>query len=74
MYIWERKKRALTPPSSYGCPFNKKLYGKFRGISAHPSQPVFLNKNGKKLNPRSLHKIFKEILQKAGLSRIKTTI
>ena len=33
------KKRALTPPSSYGCPFNKKLYGKFRGISA-PSFPT----------------------------------
>ena len=33
----------------------------------HPSQPVFLNKNDKKLNSHSLDKIFKEILQKAGL-------
>lgn len=33
----------------------------------HPSQPVFLNKNDKKLNSHGLHKLFKEILQKAGL-------
>ncbi|MGX1902621.1 tyrosine-type recombinase/integrase [Thermolongibacillus altinsuensis] len=31
------------------------------------SQPVFTNKNDDKLNPRGLHKIFKEILEKAGL-------
>ncbi|WP_081412599.1 tyrosine-type recombinase/integrase [Fictibacillus gelatini] len=33
----------------------------------HPSQPVFINKNGDQLNPRGLHKIFKETLEKAGL-------
>lgn len=33
----------------------------------HPSQPVFINKNGDRLNPRGLHKIFKETLEKAGL-------
>lgn len=33
----------------------------------HPSQPVFINKNGDRLNPRGLHKIFKEILGKSGL-------
>ncbi|RDE32886.1 integrase [Parageobacillus thermoglucosidasius] len=33
----------------------------------HSSEPVFLNKNGCKMNPRGLHKVFKEILEKAGL-------
>jgi hypothetical protein len=32
-----------------------------------PSQPVFTNKNGDKLNPIGLHKILKEILEKSAL-------
>jgi hypothetical protein len=52
------------PSSSDGCPFNKQLYGEFKGISVPPFQPVCLNKNGKKLNLHGLHKILKEILQK----------
>jgi site-specific recombinase XerD len=33
----------------------------------HPSQPVFLNRNGQRLDPRGLHRIFKQELKKAGL-------
>lgn len=33
----------------------------------HPQEPIFFNKNGNKLDPRGLHKIFKETLAKAGL-------
>lgn len=33
----------------------------------HPSQPMLLNKLGEKINPRGLHKVFKETLEKAGL-------
>jgi integrase/recombinase XerD len=33
----------------------------------HPKEPVFLNKYGKKFNPRGLHIIFKECLEKSGL-------
>jgi site-specific recombinase XerD len=33
----------------------------------HPSQPVFLNRNGLRLDPRGLHLIFKQELKKAGL-------
>lgn len=45
-----------------------KAMGSLEEYQPHPFQPVFLNKNGEKLNPRGLHKIFIEILQKAGLS------
>lgn len=33
----------------------------------HGTEPVFLNKNGEEMNPRGLHKTFKETLEKAGL-------
>jgi integrase/recombinase XerD len=33
----------------------------------HPSEPVFLNKNGVKMNPRGLHVVFKDLLYRAGL-------
>ncbi|MFJ7747083.1 tyrosine-type recombinase/integrase [Peribacillus sp. NPDC097295] len=33
----------------------------------HPSQPVFLNKLGKPLDPRGLHAIFKNALRKSVL-------
>ncbi|PLS18166.1 integrase [Bacillus sp. M6-12] len=34
---------------------------------SYPTEPVFLNKDGKPLNPRGLHSIFKKTLRKAGL-------
>ncbi|MFF2288808.1 tyrosine-type recombinase/integrase [Peribacillus butanolivorans] len=33
----------------------------------HYSEPIFYNQKNKPLNPRGLHKIFKEILERAGL-------
>ena len=33
----------------------------------HYSEPIFYNQRNKSLNPRGLHKIFKEILDRAGL-------
>ncbi|WP_235179083.1 tyrosine-type recombinase/integrase [Bacillus cihuensis] len=33
----------------------------------HYSEPIFYNQKNKSLNPRGLHKIFKEILDRAGL-------
>ncbi|MED3803092.1 tyrosine-type recombinase/integrase [Lysinibacillus xylanilyticus] len=38
-----------------------------RSYQIYPSEPVFLNKNRKALDPRGLHVIFKDVLKKAGL-------
>ncbi|KYD16892.1 tyrosine-type recombinase/integrase [Caldibacillus debilis] len=61
------KRERLLPLHPMVVPLIKSYMGSLEEYQLHPSQPVFLNKNGKKLNPRGLHKIFKEILQKAGL-------
>ena len=61
------KKERLLPLHPMVVPLMKSYMESLEEYQLHPSQPVFLNKNGKKLNPRGLHKIFKEILQKAGL-------
>ncbi|WMT18525.1 tyrosine-type recombinase/integrase [Parageobacillus toebii] len=61
------KKERLLPLHPMVVPLIKSYMESLEEYQLHPSQPVFLNKNGKKLNPRGLHKIFKEILQKAGL-------
>lgn len=61
------KKERLLPLHPMVVPLMKSYMGSLEEYQLHPSQPVFLNKNGKKMNPRGLHKIFKEILQKAGL-------
>jgi hypothetical protein len=59
MYIKER----LPPPPSHGYCFKEKLHKKLRGISTSPSPAAKLQK----VELHGLHKIFKEILQKAEL-------
>lgn len=48
-------------------PLFQEYYNGLLEYEKHPSEPVFRNKNGEKMNPRGLHKVFKEILAKAGL-------
>lgn len=64
------KKEHLVPLHPITIPLFEKYRGsclEHRLYQLHPSQPVFLNKNRAALNPRGLHKIFKEILEKADL-------
>lgn len=68
------KKERLLPLHPMVVPLIKSYMESLEEYQLHPSQPVFLNKNGKKLNPRGLHKIFKEILQKAGLPPTRFSI
>jgi integrase len=63
----EEKKSAYSSLHPMVVPLTKSYMESLEEYQLHPSRPVFLNKNGKKLNPCGLHKIFKEILQKAGL-------
>lgn len=61
------KKERLIPLHPIVIPLLKKYYESLLEYQLHPTQPVFLNKNGDYLNPRGLHKIFKETLAKANL-------
>ena len=61
------KKERLVPLHPITIPLFEKYHMSRLEHQIHPSQPVFLNKNGNALDPRGLHKIFKEILEKAGL-------
>ncbi len=54
-----KEKKRLLPLHPMVVPLIKSYMGSLEEYQLHPSQPVFLNKNGKKLNPRGLHKIFK---------------
>ncbi|KAB2331501.1 tyrosine-type recombinase/integrase [Cytobacillus depressus] len=61
------KKERLLPLHSMMLPLLKKHKESLKEYQTHPQEPIFLNKNGKVLNPRGLHLIFKEVLKKAGL-------
>jgi site-specific recombinase XerD len=61
------KKERLLPLHSMMLPLLKKYKESLKEYQTHPQEPVFRNKNGKVLNPRGLHVIFKEVLKKAGL-------
>ncbi|MFT4416059.1 tyrosine-type recombinase/integrase [Fredinandcohnia humi] len=61
------KKERLLPLHSSVVTVLKQYKASLPEYVAHPFEPVFLNKNGKPLNPRGLHVIFKEVLKYAGL-------
>lgn len=49
-------------------------YGQLSDSEKHPSQPMFTSYRYARLNARSLHKIFKEELEKAGLPPSRFTL
>lgn len=61
------KKERLLPLHSIVIPLLSDYRKRLPDEQIHSSEPVFLNKNKQKINARGLHKIFKDILLKAGL-------
>lgn len=61
------KKERLLPLHPFVIPLFHEYKKYLLDHQLHPTEPIFLNKNGVKMNPRGLHKVFKEILEKAGL-------
>lgn len=61
------KKERLVPLHPITLPLFETYRSSSLEYQLHPSQPVFLNRSGNRLNPRGLHKIFKETLERAGL-------
>lgn len=62
----EKKERILSL-HPHLIPLLNTYKGNLRSYQIYPSEPVFLNKNHKALDPRGLHVIFKDMLKKAGL-------
>jgi site-specific recombinase XerD len=61
------KKERLLPLHQSVLPVLQKYKETLRDHFTHETESVFLNKNGKPINPRGLHVIFKEVLRNAGL-------
>jgi site-specific recombinase XerD len=61
------KKERLLPLHPMVIPLFSQYQERLLEHQIHSSEPIFLNKNGKKLNPRGLHVVFKNLLEKAGL-------
>ncbi|MGM0877425.1 MAG: tyrosine-type recombinase/integrase [Bacillota bacterium] len=61
------KKERLLPLHPIVIPLIKPYRNCLSEQQIHYSEPIFYNKNHQVLNPRGLHKIFKETLEKAGL-------
>ncbi|MCY9548818.1 tyrosine-type recombinase/integrase [Lysinibacillus xylanilyticus] len=61
------KKDRILPLHPHLMPLLASYKASLRSYQIYPSEPVFLNKNRKALDPRGLHVIFKDVLKKAGL-------
>lgn len=61
------KKERLVPLHPITLPLFEQYRNSCLEYQLHHSQPVFLNRSGNSLDPRGLHKIFKETLERAGL-------
>lgn len=61
------KKERLLPLHAALVPLLSEYKSTLKKHQTYPTEPVFLNKNGKQLDPRGLHGIFKKALKKAGL-------
>jgi site-specific recombinase XerD len=61
------KKERLLPLHPMVIPLFESYRERLFEHQLHSSESIFLNKNGKKMNPRGLHVVFKDQLQKAGL-------
>jgi site-specific recombinase XerD len=67
LILGKGKKERLLPLHSMMLPLLKNYKDSLKEYQTHPQEPIFRNKNGKVLNPRGLHFIFKDVLKKAGL-------
>lgn len=61
------KKERLLPLHSFVVPVLTQYKESLKYHLTHATEAIFLNKNGKPINPRGLHVIFKEVLKNAGL-------
>ncbi len=61
------RKERLLPLHPMVIPLLKAYMNEREAFQLFSTEPVFLNKDKKKLDPRGLHKIFKDTLPKAGL-------
>lgn len=61
------KKERLLPLHPLLIPLLSTYKDSLDSYQSYATEPVFLNKDGKSLNPRGLHSIFKNSLRKAGL-------
>lgn len=61
------KKQRLLPLHPLVLPLFEIYREELSEHQLHPSEPIFLNRLGTAIDPRGLHKVFKEILEKAGL-------
>lgn len=61
------KKERLLPLHESVVPLVKELRSSMKSHQQHGQEHVFLNGRGQPLNPRGLHKVFKMVLEKAGL-------
>ena len=72
--IGKGKKERLLPLHQLVVPLLKTYKASLKEYQTHPFEPVFLNKNGERLDPRGLHRIFKTQLEKAGLPPHRFTL
>lgn len=70
----KRKKERILPLHPHLMPLLPSYKASLRSYQIYPTEPVFLNKNRKALDPRGLHVIFKDVLKKAGLPPICFTL
>ncbi|WP_232696361.1 tyrosine-type recombinase/integrase [Brevibacillus daliensis] len=67
-------KERVLPLHPIVLPLLKTYQGHLEAIRFHPAEPVFTNYRGDRLDPRGLYKIFKEVLQHAGLPPHRFTL
>ena len=68
------KKERILPLHPHLIPLLESYKASLRDYQMYPTEPVFLNKNQKVLDPRGLHVIFKDVLKKAGLPPTRFTL
>ncbi|MED2974875.1 tyrosine-type recombinase/integrase [Fictibacillus sp. B-59209] len=61
------KKERLLPLHPTVLPLFLKYQGTLKESQIYYSEPIFYNARNQQLNPRGLHKIFKQVLERAGL-------
>ncbi|MET3289324.1 UNVERIFIED_CONTAM: site-specific recombinase XerD [Brevibacillus sp. OAP136] len=68
------KKERILPLHPMVVPLILEYLEQLEPFQRHITEPIFLNYTGKKLNPRGLHRIFKEALKKADLPPHRFTL
>lgn len=67
-------KERVLPLHPIVLPLIQEFREKLEPSQLHPKEPVFTNYLGESIDPRGLHRIFKEILQHAGLPPHRFTL